>query len=122
MLCDMNVKTVESLQSLSDAGFHIAIDDFGTGYSSLAYLHQLPVDTLKVDKSFIDRIPGDEKGESVLRAIVGLAHEFDLEVVAEGIETSEQFDYLRSAGVDHGQGFFIARPMPGKDFHTWLAQ
>jgi|AntDeeMinimDraft_5_1070356.scaffolds.fasta_scaffold00908_10 EAL domain-containing protein (putative c-di-GMP-specific phosphodiesterase class I)/DNA-binding response OmpR family regulator len=121
MLCDMNAQTVERLSELRDAGFNIAIDDFGTGYSSLAYLHQLPIRTLKIDKSFIDDIPGNGRGESVLRAIIELAHGFGLEVVAEGIETQAQLDYLHAAGVDYGQGFFIARPMPVKDFHDWLA-
>lgn len=122
MLCDMNAETIVRLRELSDAGFRIAIDDFGTGYSSLAYLHQLPVHTLKIDKSFVDDVPGDGGGESVLRAILGLAREFGLEVVAEGIETREQLDYLQTLGVDHGQGFFIARPMPISDFRDWLVQ
>jgi len=122
MLCDMDRRTTDRLRALRDAGFSIAIDDFGTGYSSLGYLHQLPAHTLKIDKSFIDQIPGDAAGEAVLRAVIKLAREFELEVVAEGIEHQEQLAYLRAAGVDHAQGYCIARPMPLTDFRSWMAQ
>lgn len=120
MFCDMGEATIGCLQALRDAGFTIAIDDFGTGYSSLGYLHQLPAHTLKIDKSFIDHLPGDVSGESVVRAIINLAHEFGLGVVAEGIETQAQLEHLRAAGANHAQGYWIARPMPIPEFQNWL--
>ncbi|MEX1196411.1 MAG: EAL domain-containing protein [Pseudohongiellaceae bacterium] len=122
MICDMDEVSVAYLRKLRDAGFKISIDDFGTGYSSLGYLHQLPVHQLKIDKSFIDNVPGDSNGAVVTRAVINLAREFDLEIVAEGIETKPQLDYLRKAGVDYGQGFYIARPMPANDLCKWLEE
>lgn len=94
----------------------VAIDDFGTGYSSLSYLHKLPADILKIDKSFTARVPGDPGGESIIRALVGLAKEFDLELVAEGIEHQSQLDYLHTLGVQTGQGYLVGRPMPEAEF------
>ncbi len=120
MVCDMDEQTIDRLRDLRRIGFMIAIDDFGTGYSSLGFLHQLPIDKLKIDKRFIDDIPGRSNGASVTRTIINLAQEFGLETVAEGIEKEEQLDYLRAAKVDYGQGFYIARPMPSGVFDTWL--
>ncbi len=122
MVCDMDEPTLESLHTLRAAGFGIAIDDFGTGYSSLGYLHRLPANTLKIDRRFIDKIPGDSGGATVTRAIIDLAQAFNLQTVAEGVEDAEQIEYLRAAGVDYGQGFHIARPMPETDFRAWLAR
>ncbi|MCG6659781.1 EAL domain-containing protein [Halomonas campisalis] len=122
MFCETSTDIIDRLRTLREAGFGIAIDDFGTGYSSLSYLHQLPVDTLKIDKQFVDGVPGVEGSDTVTRAIIHLAREFGLETVAEGIENEEQLAYLRAAGVGLGQGFHIARPMPAADFAGWLAK
>lgn len=122
MLCETGTDTIGCLQTLREAGFRVAIDDFGTGYSSLGYLQQLPVDTLKIDKQFVDGVPGEAGSDTVIRAIIHLAHDFGLKTVAEGIENEDQLAYLRDAGVALGQGFHIARPMPTGEFAGWLEQ
>jgi diguanylate cyclase (GGDEF)-like protein len=103
------VATLEKLKSL---GVQIAIDDFGTGYSSLAYLKRFPIDTLKVDRSFIRDIPADSGDMKITRAIIAMAHSLKLKVVAEGVETAEQLEFLRSQHCDAGQGYFFYRPLP----------
>jgi EAL domain-containing protein (putative c-di-GMP-specific phosphodiesterase class I)/DNA-binding LytR/AlgR family response regulator len=106
---------VQDLQSLRQSGVRIAIDDFGTGYSSLAYLKHLPVDTLKVDRSFIkhvDTVPADE---AIVGAILSMAHHLGLKVVAEGVETAGQLEVLRRHGCETAQGFFFSRPLPAGD-------
>jgi diguanylate cyclase (GGDEF)-like protein len=100
------------LAALRAHGVDIAIDDFGTGWSSLAYLARLPVDTVKVDRAFVAALPGDAAGETVVRAIVALAHELGLAVVAEGVETVAQLARLREYGCDSFQGFLVCRPVP----------
>ncbi|RBJ64139.1 hypothetical protein C3L29_041000, partial [Pseudomonas sp. MWU12-2534b] len=86
------------------------------GYSSLAYLHQLPVQTLKIDRSFILGIGGGQDGEAIVRSILSLAANLALDTVAEGVETAEQADFLRKAGCSAIQGFFYGRPLPAMDF------
>jgi diguanylate cyclase (GGDEF)-like protein len=95
-------------------GCRIAIDDFGTGYSSLAYLKGLPVDELKIDKSFISSLVTDQVDAAICRAVLSLAHEVDLSVTAEGVETAEQLEWLRVHGCDIAQGYFISRPMSAR--------
>ena len=99
------------LEGLKIYGIEIHIDDFGTGYSSLSYLHRLPVDALKVDRSFVSRLPRDEDADLLVRTIIDLAHNLRMHVVAEGIETQAQLDRLRELGCEYGQGFLIARPV-----------
>ena len=100
------------LKQLDKLGIRIAIDDFGTGYSSLGYLKQLPVDELKIDKSFVLNMIEDEDDASIVRATVGLAHDLGLEVVAEGIENQESLNQLRALGCEYAQGYHIGKPMP----------
>jgi EAL domain-containing protein (putative c-di-GMP-specific phosphodiesterase class I) len=100
------------LSLLKARGVRIAIDDFGTGYSSLAYLHRFPVDTLKIDRTFIHQIQLGGSGAAIVGAIIGLAHKLDIEVVAEGVETEEQLAFLRREGCDVVQGFLAGRPAP----------
>ncbi|NEO85964.1 MAG: EAL domain-containing protein [Spirulina sp. SIO3F2] len=102
------------LKQLKEKGFQLCIDDFGTGYSSLSYLHRFPVDTLKVDRSFVQRLETHYEDAQITQAIVALAHNLKMNVVAEGIERLEQIKYLQPLGCEQGQGFFFAKPFPAE--------
>ena len=104
------------LENLRDLGCKISIDDFGTGYSSLSYMKTLPIDTIKIDKSFIDDLPHNEHDVKVSKAIIALSHSLEYSVVAEGIEDAEQERFLLENGCDIGQGYYFAKPMSGDDF------
>jgi diguanylate cyclase (GGDEF)-like protein len=108
----MNDTAVRELERLRVLGARIAIDDFGTGYSSLAYLRRMPVDAVKIDRSFIANLDSDPRAENFLRAVIELAHTLDLRVVAEGVETQPQCDLLSALGCDLAQGYFFSRPQP----------
>ena len=107
------------LNDLSKFGVGIHIDDFGTGYSSLSYLAQLPVKTLKIDRSFISKLTESPTNGRVVQAIIALGKAMDLEVVAEGVETAKEYKIVRTLGCDLVQGFFIAKPMPAEEFRAW---
>jgi diguanylate cyclase (GGDEF)-like protein/PAS domain S-box-containing protein len=102
------------LGRLRELGMQVAIDDFGTGYSSLTYLKDLPVDVLKIDRSFVESITASKRNAAIVEAVVRLGHSLNLRVTAEGVETAEQLALLERQQVDHGQGFFLARPMPAE--------
>jgi diguanylate cyclase (GGDEF)-like protein len=104
------------LQRLGDLGVGIAIDDFGTGYSSLSYLKRLPVDSIKIDSSFVRDIEADPNDEAIIRAILAMAHSLKLSVVAEGVETAAQFESLRALGCDEYQGFHESPALTAADF------
>ena len=112
MVMAQGTGAVEVLVKLKSIGVQIAIDDFGTGYSSLAYLKRFPIDTLKVDRSFIRDIPADSGDRNITRAIISMAHSLRLKVVAEGVETAEQLNFLRVQCCDAVQGYFLYRPLP----------
>jgi diguanylate cyclase (GGDEF)-like protein len=103
---------VHALRLLRAAGVRVAIDDFGTGFSSLGRLSELPIDTLKIDRIFTNRLPDDRKNCTLVTTIIGLAHAFDMTTVAEGVEYQEQLDYLIGAGCDESQGYLHSRPLP----------
>jgi diguanylate cyclase (GGDEF)-like protein len=114
--------TRRTLRVLRSAGLRIAIDDFGTGYSSLSRLSQLPVDTLKIDRSFTSRVPDEAAGCTIVTTIIGLAHAFNMSTVAEGVETDAQLAFLEQAGCEESQGYLHSRPVPGADFERLLVQ
>lgn len=110
------------LGQLRQLGVTIAIDDFGTGYSSLAYLRQLPIDTLKIDRSFVMDADRNEEDAQIVRTILALGHSLNLNVVAEGIESKQQAELLRSLGCQIAQGYFFAKPLTVADFDSWWSQ
>ena len=110
------VNAMQTLASLKRLGVCIAIDDFGTGYSSLNYLKQFPIDVLKIDRSFVDGLPHGEQDGQIARAIIAMAHSLNLMVIAEGVETLAQLDFLRGHDCDEVQGFLLGRPMPANQF------
>jgi diguanylate cyclase (GGDEF)-like protein len=111
---------VHALRLLRTAGLRIAIDDFGTGFSSLARLSELPIDSLKIDRIFTSRLPDDRRSCTLVATIIELAHAFDMTTVAEGVETSEQLQYLARYGCDESQGFLHSRPVPKSEFERLL--
>ena len=115
LLLDISEHTTKQLLQLRDTGIQIALDDFGTGYSSLAYLKQLDIDYLKIDKSFIDNIQPHSNEEILCEAIIAMAHKLKLQVIAEGIETNAQYDIIKHMDCDYGQGFLYAKPMSEKE-------
>jgi EAL domain-containing protein (putative c-di-GMP-specific phosphodiesterase class I) len=106
---------------LTAEGVRLAIDDFGIGYSSLAYLQHLPVQTIKIDRSFVNGLGRDPTAEALVRAIVTLGHSLGKRVVAEGVETPVQLAALRTLGCDAAQGFLIAKPQPSEQLTDLLA-
>ncbi len=111
---------INKLNELHDLGIKIAIDDFGIGYSSLSKLKDYPIDTLKIDRSFITFLPADEKSSAIATAIIELAHNLGFKVVAEGVETKEQLDFLKKNNCDFFQGFYFSRPLPSDEIEKKL--
>jgi diguanylate cyclase (GGDEF)-like protein len=114
-------RALGTLNRLSGLGFRLSIDDFGTGYSSLAYLKRLPVDELKIDKSFVMSMVEDLDDAKIVRSTIALAHNLGLSVVAEGVENARVWGMLRELACDEAQGFHIGKPMPATDFYAWSA-
>lgn len=116
------VKFVETLQTLKTIGVQLSIDDFGTGYSSLAYLKDFPIDRLKMDKVFVSNLESDAKNLAILKAVVVLGHSLNKKVVAEGVETQYQHDFLKSIACDELQGHYFSKPLPPQAFETLLLE
>jgi EAL domain-containing protein (putative c-di-GMP-specific phosphodiesterase class I) len=119
VLMDDAPRNLDTLHALTDSGVRLALDDFGTGYSSLTYLRRFPIDTLKIDQSFV-RSLGDAGDTTIVRAIVDLAHALGLTVVAEGIDTETKLSALQAMGCEIGQGYLFARPEPIEALRTRL--
>ena len=115
-------RAMEILKRLSNMGIRLSIDDFGTGYSSLGYLKRLPVNQLKIDKSFVMEMATSEEDAIIVRSTIELSHNLGLQVVAEGVETQEVLTRLIALGCDEAQGYFISRPIPVSDFNRWLSE
>ncbi|MCV2395381.1 EAL domain-containing protein [Actinotalea sp. M2MS4P-6] len=118
-LVDDPARAVATMDQLKELGVRLSIDDFGTGYSSMSYLKSLPVDDIKIDRSFVTDMLTSARDGSLVHSVVELAHRLDLEVVAEGVEDGETMSALRATGCDHVQGFHVARPMPEADVLAW---
>ncbi len=119
---DDPVRAIEVLSRLHDMGIRIAIDDFGTGYSSLAYLKRLPVDEIKIDKSFVLDMASEGGNRNIVRATIGLGHDLGMRMVAEGVETQSSLNLLSAFGCDSVQGYLLCRPLPADDFRAWLLE
>ena len=114
---NQNIKMLEELRAL---GLNISIDDFGTGYSSLAYLKRFPLNTLKIDRSFIRDITSNIDDREITKAIIAMGQNLRLKVLAEGVETEEQLEILRDSGCDYIQGYYFSRPMPASEVLPFL--
>ena len=120
VLLDLSHAVLAKLQELHTSGFKVSIDDFGTGYSSMSYLKQLDIDFLKIDRSFVAEVLQDRTTRIIAETIVYMAHKLDMQVVAEGVETQEQHDWLLGQGCDFGQGYHYSRPVPAQQFEALL--
>jgi len=114
--------SISVLKKLMHMGIRIALDDFGTGYSSLSYLRKIPINTLKIDKSFIDNITSNQKEESIINNIIQMAHGLELKVVAEGVETKEQLSVLKERNCDYIQGYYFSKPLPPYEIEKLLSK
>ena len=122
MLAEHSEAIVDNINALQALGVSLSVDDFGTGYSSLAYLKRFPISTLKIDRAFIAALndaPGDD---AIVRAVIAMAHSLSLQVVAEGVETEAQLQFLKENGCDDVQGYLISRPIDAEAFTTLLEQ
>src|SRR4030088_1214562 len=115
------IATAKMLQQIKSMGILLAIDDFGTGYSSLSYLHRFPLDTLKIDRSFISNMGDDGEGMEIARTIMPMANNLRLDVVAEGVETIQQVALLKKLQCKYGQGFYFSKPLTAEATETLLA-
>ena len=113
-------KNIDALRALKQMGVRLSIDDFGTGYSSLNYLKHFPIDTIKIDRSFIADVDCNNDDAAITQAIISLAHSLNLRVIAEGVENGEQLHFLRERGCDEVQGFYLARPMSALELTGFL--
>jgi len=113
-------EAITVLRQISDLGIELAIDDFGTGYSSLAYLKRLPIDKLKIDQAFVRDLPDDEDDAGITKAVIALAKSLNLKVIAEGVETKEQKDFIVENGCENIQGYYYSKPIPANELEVLL--
>lgn len=112
--------SVKTLKELDQLGVHLSLDDFGNGYSSLGYLKHFPIQSLKIDRSFIRDIDRDKNSEAITSAIISLGHNLDLQVIAEGVETQEQYTFLKSQLCDEIQGYLFGKPAPANEISKMI--
>jgi EAL domain-containing protein (putative c-di-GMP-specific phosphodiesterase class I) len=112
---------LQTLRRFRESDIRVSIDDFGTGYSSLLYLKHLPVDELKIDKSFILDMATEQDDALIARAVVELGHNLGLQVIAEGVQSQDAWNMLQSIGCDFLQGFYVSEPLPAGELERWLA-
>ncbi len=120
LLLDDSPEVNTYINAISNCGVRLSVDDFGTGFSALSYLKNYPVNTVKIDRSFIMDLPNDKENAVLVQAIIAMAQGLRLEVIAEGVETAEQWEYLRSLNCDFVQGYYFGKPMPRADFEDYL--
>jgi len=113
-------EAIKILNIISDLGIELAVDDFGTGYSSLSYLKKLPINKLKIDQSFVKDLPDDEEDSAITKSVIALAKNLNLKIIAEGVETKEQKEFLVKNGCENIQGYFYAKPMPADEMEKFL--
>ena len=111
---------IATLNELHEIGVGLALDDFGTGFSSMNYLKQFPLDRLKIDQSFVRDILTSEEDGSITKAIIQLGHSLGLKVIAEGVESERQLEFLRESGCDEAQGYYFSRPIPAEELGAML--
>ena len=120
VLMDANSIVTEQLLSFRDEGIEIALDDFGTGYSSLAYLRKFDIDYIKIDRQFVQHVETNSDDRALCKAIIVMAHALGIKVIAEGIETTAQKDFLFNSGCDFGQGYLFSKPIPVDQFEKLI--
>jgi EAL domain-containing protein (putative c-di-GMP-specific phosphodiesterase class I) len=113
-------ESIKALKTLHDMGIHIALDDFGTGYSSLTYLQMLPIDIIKLDKSFVWSLDLDDNKSFIVKTVIDLAHRLGIKVVAEGVETEKQLIFLKDSGCDLAQGYYFSKPLDASSVDALL--
>jgi len=122
LLLEDSSKVNNQLADIRALGISISVDDFGTGYSALSYLKRCPINTVKIDRSFVKGIPEDKEDMVLIHAIIAMAHGLGLTVIAEGIETKEQWDFLKSENCDFAQGYYFSKPLPSQELEVWLTK
>jgi len=120
LLLDDSDEVNQQLAAIHDLGISFSVDDFGTGYSSLSYLKRCPINTVKIDRSFVQGIPEDKEDMVLIHAIIAMAHGLNLKVIAEGIETPEQWEFLKQENCDFAQGYYFSKPLPINELKLWL--
>jgi len=122
MLMQNPEEIAQGLRDFHDIGIKIVLDDFGTGYSSFGYLKKFPIDAIKIDRSFIHNVLTNKESAGLVKAFIDISRTFNIKLVAEGIESKEQLNYLMDSGCQFGQGYFLCKPLPEEKFQKFLVK